>query len=144
MNNELPNDRAKAVEAGLAQYHQVSHERDELRKQINDATQIISRLKVELDALHQQYNLIESRMKTFQAERDQAVAERACYETLFLSVQQLLRTFTPAAQPLVKEKPHDDHVEEAISDYHKRKLANLANSLKTVRVPMPEQGPGQG
>lgn len=115
---ELPQDRKAAVEAGLAHFQLVSAERDSLQRQLHDMRSEMAALKVVAEAQKSQMTEMESRNATMLAIRDQAVAERAKYETLFMSFQAMLRTFNIPAAPLVKEmntnendpSDHDDYV----------------------------------
>ena len=105
---DLPLDRKAAVEAGLAHYQLVSAERDALQRQLHDLRSEIAALKVVAEAQKSQMTELESRNATMQAIRDQAVAERAKYETLFMSFKAMLRTFQIPAAPLVKEMNADE------------------------------------
>ena len=75
----LPVDRIKTVEAGLAFFQQVQHECVELKKELEAAGDKIAHLKIEIEGVHHQMNLLESRVRQAEAERDIAVAERAEY-----------------------------------------------------------------
>jgi len=105
---DLPPDRKAAVEAGLAHYQLISAERDSLQRQLNDMRSEMAALKVVAEAQKSQMLELESRNTTMQLIRDQAVAERAKYETLFMSFQAMLRTFNIPAAPLVKEMNTDE------------------------------------
>jgi len=105
---DLPKDRRAAVEAGLAHYQLVSAERDKLQGELATLRSEIAALKVVAEAQKSQLNELESRNSSMQMVRDQAVAERAKYETLFVSFQSMLRAFNIPAAPLVKEM-HDEN-----------------------------------
>lgn len=62
---------------------------------------------VELEALRSRLADMESRVATAMLVRDQAVADRAVYETLFISIQAQLRAFQVPAAPLVKATEDD-------------------------------------
>jgi len=79
----LPSDRAKAVELGMTQYHTVAAERDEARGEV-------ALLRSELAAANAQIKMLESSVANaeslaaaHQAERDQAVADRAQWEAFY-------------------------------------------------------------
>jgi len=99
----LPADRKAAVEAGLAHYQLVSAERDKLMGEIAHLRSDMAALKVVAEAQKSQMTDMESRMASMTAVRDQAVAERAKYETLFVSFQAMLRAFKVPAAPLIRE-----------------------------------------
>jgi hypothetical protein len=104
----LPDDRAKAVEYGLVTFQQVSAERDQLREELRTRDDVIARLNVEIDSLHQLYNFFDSRMVACQADRDKAVAERAVYETLFRSINAQMHEFAIAPPTPRLEDTTDD------------------------------------
>ena len=99
----LPPDRAKTVEAGLLMFQEISAERDQLRTEVGRLKHDITQDRVELEALRSLVTTLESRVTTHQAERDQAVADRAVYEALFISVNAQLRAFNVPSAPLVKQ-----------------------------------------
>jgi septal ring factor EnvC (AmiA/AmiB activator) len=111
-NNGLREDRAAAVEAGLVHYQMVAAERDSLAKELANSKNEIASLKVVAEAQAAQLNEMLSRISSMQLVRDQAVAERAKYETLFASFQAILRTFAVPATPLITGV-----VDEEDSDY---------------------------
>lgn len=98
---ELQEDRRAAVEAGLVHYQMVAEERDRLTKELAASKNEVAALKVAVEAQSAQMNEMESRVSSMQIVRDQAVAERAKYETLFASFQAMLRTFAVPAAPLI-------------------------------------------
>ena len=104
---ELQEDRRAAVEAGLVHYQMVAAERDKLAKELADAKSEIAGLKISLEVQTAQMNVMESRVNAMQLTRDQAVAERAKYETLFASFQAMLRTFAVPAVPYITGN-HDE------------------------------------
>ena len=99
---DLEVDRKAAVEAGLVHYQMIADERDRLRKELANSKIEIAALKVVVEAQTSQISQMESRIASMQVVRDQAVAERAKYETLFASFQAMLRTFAVPAIPLIK------------------------------------------
>jgi hypothetical protein len=111
----LPDDRKAAVEYGLTQFNVMAAERDALRDQVRQLKSDLAGYKVALDAQQAQVSDMESRVATSTAIRDQAVADRAVYETLFISVQAQLRAFQIPHAPLIAEREPDEfrEVDEA-------------------------------
>ena len=104
----LPADRQKTVEAGLAMFQQVQAERDDLRKLLQRAEERIVQQRVEIESLGQLHSMLESHIQSYMLQRDQAIADRAVFETLFASIFALLRAFRIPAAPLVKEASEQD------------------------------------
>lgn len=100
---ELPEDRQKAVEQGLALFQQVSAERDLLRNELREAHETITRQRVEIESLHQLHNMLESHIQAYMIQRDEAVAHRAAYEGLFATIMAQLRVFNLPTVPLIKD-----------------------------------------
>jgi chromosome segregation ATPase len=105
---ELPEHRAKQVEAGLATFHHMSQQVDDLRKQITDQQDELGRMEAQMDSLKQVIRVYEDQARVYQEERDQAVADRAVYETLFASFQAMLRAFKVPVTPLVREQSEEE------------------------------------
>src|SRR6516165_8211320 len=83
--DELPEHRAKTVEAGLATFQHMSHQVDELRRDITALQDDIGRKEAQVDSLKQTIRIFEEQARAYQEERDQAIADRCVYETLFAS-----------------------------------------------------------
>lgn len=101
----LPADRQAAVEQGLALFQITAGERDRLKTQVAELNNTITQQRVEIEALQSLVNMMESRTRDHQIERDQAVAERAAYESLFIVIQAQMRAFQVPNVPLVKAAP---------------------------------------
>lgn len=99
----LPPDRLKAVEYGIAQFQQIGHERDELRKEIIATRERVAALEIEAEGLRSQLNDAESKVITAYMVRDKALADRIKYESLFVSVQAQMRAFAVPAAPLISD-----------------------------------------
>jgi hypothetical protein len=108
MTNGLPEHRAKQVEAGLATFQSVIAERDQLDQKLRAAILKIEGLDVQLGALQGVINMMEStylsskldletRLKQYQTERDEAVARAASLETILSSIQTLIFSKIPDA-----------------------------------------------
>lgn len=98
----LPDDRQAAVEYGLAQYQAMAAERDSLQRDVHLLNSELAASRVSLEAYEARVNDADSRVASAMLVRDQAVADRAKYETLFVSVQAQLRAFNIPAAPLVR------------------------------------------
>src|SRR5262249_36849914 len=64
-----------------------------LSAELKVAKETISRQNIELEELRAVVNKLESTASTHQAQRDQAVADRVAYETLFAAINAQLRIF---------------------------------------------------
>lgn len=103
--DKLDGDRAKTVEAGLAYFQQVQQERDDSDRELNKQLELVVRLRAQIDALHQQNSMLESRVAACEAARDQAIAERAVYEVLFISIKAQIDAFDiPAKMDNMEER----------------------------------------
>jgi uncharacterized protein (DUF3084 family) len=101
-----PTPEELAVAHGIANYHRVVTERDELQKQLDRKDQTLTVNKIEIEALRAELSATHTRSASYQHERDDAVANLAVYQTLFMSVMAQMRTFGIENAPLVKEKAH--------------------------------------
>lgn len=139
---ELPEDRMKTVEAGLTMFQQVSAERDRLREELREAHEAITRARVEIDSLHQLHNMLESHIQSYMLQRDEAVAQRAAYETLFATIQAQLRIFNLPNVPLVKEVADVVQNQEPAD----ARLAGASNpsGLSGQRAAVSDERAGQG
>ncbi len=139
---ELPEDRAKTVEAGLALFQQVQAERDALREELRETREIVTRQQVEIDSLHNLHNMLESHIQSYMLQRDEAVAQRAAYETLFATVQAQLRVFNLPATPLVKDHGPEDAAYRRDADLLP-KLPNQSGSGQRAAVHDERAGAGK-
>jgi hypothetical protein len=99
----LPADRQKAVEYGIAQFQQVSHRADELRKEVAALRERVAALEIENEGLRAQINDAQSQVASAHLKRDQALADRIKYEGLFVSIQAQMRAFAVPATPLISD-----------------------------------------
>jgi len=99
--NGLPTDRQAAVEYGLVQFQTMMAERDQMARDYAELRTKYAGLEVACEAQTAQITDMQSRVATASLVRDQAVADRAKYETLFISIQAQLRAFAIPAAPLV-------------------------------------------
>ena len=124
---ELQEDRRAAVEAGLVHYQLVADERDRLAKELTAARGEIAGLKMALEVQTSQINVMESRVQAMQLVRDQAVAERAKYETLFATVQAMLRTFSIPATPYITGASDEDRPSDNIIPRDESSLRQMSD-----------------
>jgi hypothetical protein len=92
-----------AVQHGIATYAKVQQERDEALKNLESANKAITVNKIEIESLRAELAAERSRCSSYQLERDDAVANLVVYQTLFMGIQALLRTFGIEHAPLVKD-----------------------------------------
>lgn len=98
---------ASAVQHHVASYQRVVVERDELLRQRDKLEQHLTVNKIEIEGLRSELGVAQSRIASYQQERDDAVANLAVYQTLYISVMALLRTFGIDHAPLIRDnEPH--------------------------------------
>lgn len=133
--DDLSNDKKAAFAYGLAQYQVVADERDQLRLEVNKLKGDVAVYKVMLDAKDSQILELESRQATHQTERDQAVADRAKYETLFVSIKAQLGAFNIPAAPFIRDI--NDEVKDPndpfayLDDLDKSRFARVPNQERS-------------
>jgi DNA repair exonuclease SbcCD ATPase subunit len=93
MTEELPEDRQRTVEAGLALFQQVQNERDRLQEELREAKELCTRARVEIESLHQLNNMLESHIQSYMMQRDAAIARRAELEVVVKSIRAQLEAF---------------------------------------------------
>jgi hypothetical protein len=99
----LPEVHQHDLEATLREHFAMAAERDELRKEVAELKTELAASKAANMMMESNVAASESRVVSYQLERDKAVAERAKWETLFVSFQAQLESFIPPTLPLVKE-----------------------------------------
>jgi chromosome segregation ATPase len=100
--DDLPENRKAAVAHGLAQYQRLAAQADEMADEIARLKVEMAGLKVVCEAQRSQLNESESRLQSAYAVRDQAVDQRAVYESLFTSLLAMLRAHNVPNAPLVR------------------------------------------
>jgi len=100
--SELPESRQAAWAQSMAMYQETAAQLDTMRIEVAKLKSDISGYKVALDAKDSIMADLESKVQTMQMVRDEAVAHRAKWEALFISVQAQLRAFQVPAAPFVK------------------------------------------
>ena len=89
-SKELTQSRMKTVEAGLAYYQQIQQERDDIHRDLKEADQTIAHMKAEVEGLKHQIAMIESRVASCIADRDQAVEVAIGYRTTLEAITAIL------------------------------------------------------
>jgi len=108
--NELPESRQAAWAQSMAMYQETAAQLDAMRIEVAKLKSDISGYRVALEAKDSVMADLESRIQIMQLVRDEAVAHRAKWETLFASVQAQLRAFQVPAAPFVSmhEETNDE------------------------------------
>jgi len=114
--NGLPPVREDIITQAHRLHQEVAHERDMLRLRVSDLLTEISGLKAQLEIAELEASQLRSKAESALSVRDEAVAERAVYETLFISVQAQLRAFRIPAAPLIKELGGEETLDRATGD----------------------------
>jgi hypothetical protein len=83
-------------------------ERDTFAAEVSQLKAEAAGMLFKIEALQTQLADTESKAAGALALRDQAIADRAAYETMFISFYAQMRAFKVPAAPLVKENPPDD------------------------------------
>ena len=94
---------AAAVQHHVASYKAVCNERDALLQQRDRLEQQLTINKIEVEGLRAELATSQSRIQSYQAERDDAVANLTVYQTMYVSIMAQLRAFGIEHQPLIKE-----------------------------------------
>jgi chromosome segregation ATPase len=92
-----------AVQHHVASYQRLQSERDELRRQCDRHEQAAKVDKIEIEGLRVEVATAQSRIASYQHERDDAVANLAVYQSLYISMMAQMRAFGIEHAPLVKE-----------------------------------------
>jgi chromosome segregation ATPase len=137
---ELPADRARVVERGLTLYQQGQQEVERLTEELTEARAHIAELEAQVRSLESSRNMVESTAARHQAERDEAIAQRAIYEALFASFSAQLKAFNIPTKPIVKHVPELNAKTSAGSSLDA--LAAIANLVKSE--PTMPTGPNIG
>jgi hypothetical protein len=101
-NGDLPASREAAVQQGLAYYQETAAERDRLHDEVSSLKTSNAGYKVAIDVLEAQLAEARSLTNTAYLIRDQAIADRVKWESLFVSLLAQLKAFAVPAAPLVR------------------------------------------
>ena len=100
---KMPEARVRRRTAWAGEmFQQLVSERDDFQREVVTLKTEIAARDCENQSLRSYMADAERRISNAVMERDQAVADRAKWETLFVSVQAQLRAFEPPTAPLVK------------------------------------------
>ena len=99
----LPEAHQQDLEATLRDIYAVRARNEDQAKTITDQNTEIAALKAANMMMESAKNASESRVVSYQLERDQAVADRAKWETLFVATRAQWDAFIPPTLPIVKE-----------------------------------------
>ena len=102
---QKPQDRviASLRDAGR-DYYETAQQRDELTREVATLKSEAAGYRVVIEAQTAQLANMESEVKTAYLVRDQAVADRAKYEALFVIQLAQMRAFAVPAAPLVRDR----------------------------------------
>jgi len=92
-----------AVAHGIASFQHLRAERDELQRKLSKLEQQQTVSKIEIEGLRAESAAAASRVESYQTERDNAVTDLAIYQSLFTTMQGILRAFGIEHAPLVKK-----------------------------------------
>ena len=99
----LPEAHQQDFEATLRDIYGLRARCEAQEKKIAELTTEIAAFKAANMMMESNVTASESRVICYQIERDRAVAERAKWEALFVSIQAQLEAFIPPTLPIVKE-----------------------------------------
>jgi chromosome segregation ATPase len=136
---ELPDNRKAAVEAGLAQYNMIAHERDELQNEVAELRTQIAGYKVALEANDARLSDLESRMNSAIAERDRAVSKRAEAESVLVDISAILRAHRLPYDALVKDQSRE--ADEALTSQRRAAETQAAAQNPYFGTPPYQQRP---
>jgi chromosome segregation ATPase len=102
-NDQTPEELA--VAHGIASYKRMENERNDLKNHLEKLEQVLTIAKLEIEGLRADAAANVTRLESYQHERDEAVGNLAVYQTLFTTLQGILRTFGIDHAPIVKEAP---------------------------------------
>ena len=130
-NGNLSPRAAEAVRSGLEQLNFVVDELEASKQESRELRTQIAGYKVAMEAFEARVAELESRERTAMLERDQAVADRITWETLFVSINAQMRAFKIPSAPFVK-----DQSEEAIVRWRSKLSKQTARSmLNRITIP---------
>ena len=133
-NGELPELRKRMVEQGLTFFQEVAQERDALQAEVARLRTDIASYKVMVEGHTAQMTEMQSRVATMTIVRDQAVADRAKYESLFVMLNAQMRAFAIPAAPLVTEAREPDGMIEADGPVTKEELDSVRDHIRKLRT----------
>lgn len=106
-NGNLSPRGAEAVKRGLEDLNLVVDELEAEKQANRELRTQIAGYKVAMEAFEARVVELESRERTAILERDQAIADRITWETLFVSINAQMRAFKIPSAPFVKDKSEE-------------------------------------
>ena len=94
---------ANAVQHHVSSYQRLVAERDALQSAVDRQEQMLTVARIEIEGLRAELAAAQSRIASYQHDRDDAVANLGVYQTLFISFLAQMRAFGIEHAPLVKE-----------------------------------------
>lgn len=104
MNGAALNDRQKqALDFTFAEHLRVKGELEEAQSENATLRQALAEAFIQIETLRSWNTHLESQVETAGIKRNQAIAERAVYETFFAGILAQMREFKVPAVPLIAE-----------------------------------------
>ena len=104
--HDLPPSNLKEFEASMLHYQRLAVDNERLEKEVarlkDEMAREIAARDTKIQVLADQHSFIQQRVNDCLAQRDQAIGERAIYETLFKSVVAQFAAFEIPAIPLAE------------------------------------------
>ena len=101
---KLPEQQEADFATMMRDHYAIAAERDMLRREISDLKTKLSATEAAMMMIEANAVASESRVISYQLERDKAVADRVQWEVLFASIYAQLKTFKPPEKPLVAQE----------------------------------------
>jgi hypothetical protein len=114
--NSLDDVAQAAVSHGLTQWQKMVQERDSFRQEAERLRAELTSCKIALEAQSSYAAQMESRMADTIALRDQTMAERIKWESLFVGIMAQLKAFDVPAGPLVRGVEHDRENDQDVAN----------------------------
>ena len=101
---KLPEQQEADFATMMRDHYAIAAERDLLRREISDLKTKLAATEAAMTMLEANVTASESRVISYQLERDKAVADRVQWEVLFASIYAQLKAFKPPEKPLVAQE----------------------------------------
>ena len=93
LQKPMTQSRKQKIEAGLTAYQEAEHERDELKRQLDEETARRSALETEHEALRAAFGRQQTEIESYRRDRDHAVAVRADVEAVFNAALMIMQKY---------------------------------------------------
>lgn len=107
-NGTLNDRQQQALEFTFAEHLVVKGELEEAYRKLELAEKLIAVNKIEIEGLRVALEQSQTRIQSYQIERDEAVAKRAELEGLFSMIMATMREFKVPAVPLIRVTENDN------------------------------------